>query len=438
MVRAPLRIAWFSDLARGRPESLSAYCSRLLLPELSQRHRIELFSDSFSPCEFGLPHHHYLNAYKRHRQEPFDLFFYQLEDSRTCRFIRGHIGLMPGVVWVHDLFCKDLGPEACHTSPWEHTISQFYEPALGFSDRSVAPHQLWPRIYREASLCPVVLFSSQWARDEFSRMTSNRLEAAVGGHRSEVVPIPVDSALVNAGLKAQGADVVRIACADVPELEGRMHKVLPALRSLSRPWSLTWMLDPEEIDSARLLVREFGVDDGRVRFVSPRSPETWAAVVRESDLAAYMHVSTFGHLAPYVHISMALGCPTVVARAAQGEDLPEDVVFHIVPGMHEAAQFLAVVEAVISGGVAAYGAPGKRYVQSVGDPAKVGAQLSDILTSSVGDLSIVMERWGALEQRAQAALCEEVRGLVGSPGSGLAVDAFDQVINPSIRELGWE
>jgi hypothetical protein len=197
------------------------------------------------------------------------------------------------------------------------------------------------------------------------------------------------------------------------------------------------MLDQEEVERARLLVREFGIEDGKVSFVSPRSPEAWAEVVRESDLAAFLHVSTFGHLAPYVQISMGLGCPTVVARAAQGEDLPEDVAFHIVPGMHEAAQFMAIVEAVKAGDVMAYGAPGRRYAQSVGDLTTVSAQLTDVLTSSAVDLSIVMERWSALGVRAQEALCEEVRGLVGSQPGCVGPDAFDEVITPSMRELGW-
>lgn len=437
MVSQSLRIAWFSDLARGRAESLSAYCSRLLLPELSTRHDIEVFSESFSTSEFGLPHHHYLNAYRRHRDKPFDVFFYQLEDSRACRFIRGHIGLMPGVVWVHDLFCNDLGPEACHTSPWEHTIKQFYDPSLPFAERSVAPHQLWPRVYREASLCPVVLFSSQWARDEFSRMTSNRLEASLGSHYADVLPVPVDESLARSDSSAQRRETLRIACANVTGLEGRMHKVLPTLRQVSGQWSLTWMLDSHEVEAARALVHEFGIDEARIRCTSPRSPETWASIVRESDLALHLHVSTFGHLAPYTQLSMALRCPVVVARAAQGEDLPENVAFHIIPGMHEAAQLQGVIEAIQARAGMALGLEGFRYALARGEVASVASRLSEYLRSSASALSAVMKGWAELGARAEAALCEEVKMLVGSRHDGAEADGFQHVIEPSLRELGW-
>jgi len=437
MISRPLRIAWFSDLARGSVESLSAYCSRLLLPELSTQHEVELFSESFATSEFGLPHHHYLKAYRRHREKPFDIFFYQLEDSRACRFIRGHIGLIPGVVWVHDLFCNDLGPEACHTSPWEHTIKQFYDHSLEFADRSVAPHQLWPRVYREASLCPVVLFSSQWARDEFSRMTSNRIEATSGAHRAGVLHIPLDESLVKSGVELRGKETLRIASATVTGLEGRMHKVLPALRRVSGEWSLTWMLDPHEVEAAQALVKEFGINEARITYASPRSPERWASIVRESDLALHLHVSTFGHLAPYVQLSMVLQCPVIVARAAQGEDLPENVAFHIIPGMHEAAQFLGIVEVIRAHKGAGLGEAAHRYVCATGEVSSVASQLSEQLRTSASDLSVVMNRWVELGARAGAALREEVGMLVGSQHAGDDIDAFRQVIQPSLRELGW-
>jgi hypothetical protein len=442
MANSGLRIAWFSDLSARRSESLSTYCTRLLVPELTKRHAIEIFTDDATAtgesAAFGAPVLNYLNAYKRHRDAPFDIFFYQLEDSRACRFIRGHIGLVPGVVWVHDLFCNDLGPEACHTSPWEHTIRQYFYAALDFSDRSKAPHQLWPRAFRETSLCPVVLFSSPWAQSEFKRMVSNRLESGDGLHHSAVLPAPVE-AVSTFYRPVEGP--FNIATTSVPGIEGRSHKVLPSLHKLKGDWHLTWMIDPHELRSAQELVSEFEIPQERVTFVVERSVTKWANIVGASHVALHLHTSPFGHLAPFIQLSLGCGTPAVVARLAQGEDFPDDVVFGITPGLHEAAELQAVFEELmserarqqISGG---YGALGARYISETSGLAVVADRLSQTLSEAAPHVSYVMGRWQAISRRAGGALLNEVRDLV-SAGNREVVSAYDSVIAPAVKELGW-
>lgn len=439
-----LRIAWFSDLSMRRPESLSTYCSRLLLPELSKQHSIEVFSDEAALVGasgmFGLPVFHYLNAYKRHTEQPFDLFFYQLEDSRACRFIRGHIGLVPGVVWVHDLFCKDLGPEACHTSPWERTIRQFFYPTLEFADRSKAPHQLWPRVFRETSLCPVVLCSSAWALQEFRGMVSTRLESSDGAHWSQVVPVPVTAQRVGGIIDRSENTPIRIATLSVPGIEGRSHKILPMLQQLREDlnftWRLTWMIDEHEREAALALVREFGIDESCVTLVASRSAERWSEVVFQSDVALHLHSSPFGHLAPFVQISFAHACPVVLASSAQGEDFPEEVAFRINPGVHESSELRDVLIELMKDRAKLYGAQGAQYVRSCNDPARIAKLLSEILVEEAPQVSYVMDRWQTIGRRGRIALLEEVRTLV-TGGEGDVVSAYTHVILPALFELGW-
>jgi hypothetical protein len=439
-----LRIAWFSDLSVGRPESLSTYTTRMLLPELAKEHEIEVFSDqvnlSADQGYLGVGINHYLNAYKRHRDQPFDLFFYQLEDSKACRFIRGHIGLVPGVVWVHDLFCSDLGPEACHTSPWELSIRQFFDPNLDFSDRQKAPHQLWPRAFRETSLSPVVLFSSKWALSEFSRMVSNRLESSDGMHFSGVVPVPVSLPPQFDRSHAESSQF-NIATLSVAGIEGRSHKVLPVLRELNCDWRLTWLIDPQERATAQGLVAEFGISVDRVTFIEERSAERWGKIVAESDLALHLHTSPFGHLAPFLGISLAHECPVITACSAQGDDLPDSVVFKITPGLHESAQLREILLELIAATEVSnkryiYGAPGLTYAREYFNPERIARLLSDVLVEQAPQVSYVMDRWRAISKRADKALLSEVRGLV-SAGECDVVSAYDSVLAPSLEELGW-
>lgn len=441
MSNSGLRIAWFSDLSIGRPESLSTYCSRLLLPYLSKQHQIEVFSDlalvDNSSDAFNLPYYNYLKAYQRHAERPFDLFFYQLEDSRACRFIRGHIGLMPGVVWMHDLFCNDLGPEACHTSPWELTIKQFYDPKLDFADRLKAPHQLWPRAFRETALSPVTLFSSRWALNEFSRMVCNRLESPSGSHRSEVLEVPIDLPVDPVNREDRQKELFTISTLSVPGIEGRMHKVLPVLRELDFPWKLVWMLDHSERERADSLIREFGISEDKVVFLSSREDKVWSDVVSESDVALHLHTSPFGHLAPFIQRSLLAGCPSVVALSAQGEDFPSDVVFGVTPGTHESMQLRLILEALARSPVGGVALAGESYARSTFSAELVAEKLSGLLTESAPDLSYVMDRWNSIRKRAQRQLVSEVQALAAGVDDDF-IGVSERVINPALAELGWD
>jgi hypothetical protein len=399
---------------------------------LARDHDVEIFTDTTASTNFGLQSSHYLTAHRKHQRTPFDIFFYQLEDSKACRFIRGHIGLVPGITWLHDLFYNDLGPEAFHTSPWETTIAQYHDPSVAFYDRSKAPHQLWPRAYRETSLSPVVLFSSPWARNEYRRMVSARLEGLSEEHPAEVLPIPVKAPRQ---IPARVGDMLRLASASVTGIEGRMHKVLPALRTLSSPWKLTWMIGSEEVRAAEELVEEFGLSSS-VRIVAGRTAESWRSILVESDVALHLHASVFGRLAPFAQISLSMGVPTVVSLAAQGEDFPESAVFHVVPGSHEGRQVREIAEVIARHGAAACGEKGRRFALEANDPSKLAETLASLLTEWAPHVAYVMDRWERLRQRGQRALLEEVRVLVDKNDQS-SMNPFRRVLSDPLRELGW-
>jgi hypothetical protein len=430
-----LRIAWFSDLGKLNPGSVAAYTTTLIVPLVSREHDIELFSDSFSSSsELGLPHFHYLTAYQRHAKVPYDLFVYQLEDGPHSRFSRGHIGLVPGVVWIHDLFCRDLGPEACHTSPWEHSIKQYYDSQLPFSDRAIAPHQLWPRLYRETSLCPVTLFSSEWASAEFGRMISNRLESYEGGHVTEVLRIPVSSPATQS--QVAESRCFTVASASGVGIEGRSHKWLATLRSFGEPWKLLWMVDEREREGAESLLREFGIPHQSVELHVGRSPQVWSSLVQRSDCALHLHTSAFGGIAPYAQISMSHARPVIVAPSAQGEDIPECAALHVVPGIHEMAHLAEVLKLIRADTARRLGEVGADYVRDFHSPERIARQLSDNLVQWAPYVSYVMAKWDSLRGRAGRELLCEVQQLVDTQDVS-DISGFEHVIKPAVTELGW-
>jgi glycosyltransferase involved in cell wall biosynthesis len=428
-----LRIAWFSPLIEQgeSPRSLSQYCSDLLLPILKDRFEIETFSSSFSTPYPWIKHSHYLNAYKRHREHPFDLFFYQLEDGVAGRFARTQVGMYPGVTWVHDIFLGDLGSEALHTSPWERTVAQFHENSLLFSERDHLPHQLRPHAYREVSVSPLVLFDSHWARKEFLGLVSNRVEHVNGAHRSEYVPVPVRA--TPALRKSVSGRTFEIVTQSSPGIEGHMHKSLQALKALKGPWHLTWMLDASESSRARALVEEFEASD-RVTLLEDRSTGVWNELLLTADVALHLHNSPFGHLGPYLHLSMAAGVPSVVLKAAGGEEFPAEAVFLVVAGAFETAQLLGIFEALSREGGRRFGEAGREFISREADVTKVAKQLETLFHDVAPSFSEVLPRWAALYDRAEDALVSEIKPLVDSADSGVP-SAFELIITPFVEEI---
>lgn len=116
------RIAWFSPL-KDSPVLRSPWVTRQLLPLLPSDWQVELFVDSEDWTTvthnetnknsqanfFGRPVFHFLRAFARHREQPFDIFFYQLEDHPACHYIDLSLELQPGVVLFHDIHLNRVG-----------------------------------------------------------------------------------------------------------------------------------------------------------------------------------------------------------------------------------------------------------------------------------------------------------------------------------------
>src|SRR5262245_27559113 len=87
------RIAWLSAPRAG---SASAHTEAELIPFLRGSFEIEQFSPGGDrPLA---------DAVRVHREKPFDLFFYQVEDDPECDPVRAHLLLVPGAVLYHDVW----------------------------------------------------------------------------------------------------------------------------------------------------------------------------------------------------------------------------------------------------------------------------------------------------------------------------------------------
>ena len=433
MASDKLRIAWFTHLARSNEvvATISQYCTDLLLPLMKDEFDIEVFSGLPPGSHLGLPRYNTLNAYQRHRANPFDLFFYQVEDGPLGRVVRTQVGMMPGISWMHDTFLSDPGAEGIHTSPWERSVQQMLDLSLPFLERDSLPLQPQPQGYRETSVSPIVLYNSEWAEGTLHRFLSGRYEYASCGHRADSLPVPV--APVEDARPTEATRLFEIVAVSSTRLDGRAHKFLPALADCSRPSRLTWVIEPGERADAERMIAEFGVKD-RLILVEGNSPEMWRSLVAKSDLALHLSSNPHTRMSPYLELSMAAGVATVVMRVGRGETISEDIAFSIIPGLHETAQLVSVFDAVAMGDSRRFGQAGQDVVKRNNDPLHVAARLSSIFRESAPILANVTRAWSGLYDRAEVALLEEIRQLVDAP-VGEMPGVYERILRPFVDEM---
>lgn len=433
MTARKLRVAWFAAVSPCDVEarSVSHYAAELLIPLLRDEFEIEVFSASYGGEYEGVPLHHYLNAFRRQREAKFDLFFYHCGDNPQERFIRMHLGLMPGVSWLHELYFVDLGAEGMHTSPWEHTVKQYLEPSLPCAHRDPPPIHVWPAAYRETALSPVVILPSTELATEFASWKHRRIEAFPGAHVTESLPLPVSSTIERSSGSTDG--VFRIVARANAHRDGRGHVFLPALARLDRPWHLEWVIDPADTGRAMKLIEEFSLGD-RVTLREGLSFQGWSSRVAESDCALHFAAPTSGSISPYLELSLAAGCPSVVIEQVRTGEIPDTAVFKIQPGLRETSQIAGVLEVIANSGSRELGISGREFVQRERNISMTAERLGALFRMAAPLLSGVMERWGTVQTNALKGLERDLRSIIDAPLEGVP-GSFDYLVTPWLEEL---
>jgi hypothetical protein len=341
---------------------------------------------------------------------------------------------MPGVLWAHDLYLSDLGAEALHTSPWEQTIRRYHDRSVSFSDRDHAARQFAPVAYREVSLNPVVLCSSQRGLMTVKQITADRVTTDYsGGFDLGYLPVPIEA--TQRSRKSRTTEVpLRVVTAAGVGLEGRSHTFLPALKAAQGTWDLLWMIDACEQQRAESLLEEFKVQH-EVSLVVGRSPQAWSRMVDSADVALHLHNYFFGHLAPYLQISLEAGVPCVTLRAIGGVDFPESAVWTVVPGHAESKQISEALSLIGKVGPVGAGLHGQEVARHESEASSVADRLAATFERSAPVLAPVMERWGQLFAEAKGELFKEVQALMD--GAACDVSAYEELFLPAVRELGW-
>ncbi|MCO6431640.1 MAG: hypothetical protein J5J00_12325 [Deltaproteobacteria bacterium] len=431
-----LRVAWFSPLSISSTngDSPAGYFTELALPHLRERFEIELFHGGFEGYR-DYPTHHYLKAFSLHRRNPFDIFFYHLEDHPRTNFVRCHLGLIPGVVYFHDYILSTYGPEPMLNSPFPDVVRRFGGEDLPWPDREKSYHREGPYAVREAAFSAISLFSNERNLDEWKRSRpkgiADRYLHNLPG--SFYLPYPVDSQLAQRERPGRGIKTV-IYCG-TPRIEHRAHKVLQAIGQVPN-LNFVWLIDRLERERAEAMLGEFSVN--RFELVEGRSPIRWGQLLEGADATIHTLFSVYGQCAPYLPMSLMAGIPALVTNFGACEYLPDNIVFKIRPGETEACEIKEVLTALASGAAYFDSELQRSYAIETHERAQVADELAQILEGSASMLSGLQEDWEKFEVSARDALLQEANGLSGEPEAELALgDYFDQSLRPVFEELGW-
>lgn len=443
------RVAWFSCLYQGscsaatrteggvdaHAQSVSAYYSEQLLPILKEKYEIELFHDSFESYK-DFPTFHYLTAAQRHKEKPFDLFFYQLEDGKAAAFCRMHMTLIPGISLFHNFLLVDDGPEPILNSPWTDVAKRFKQEQMPWPDRNKVFSKVGKAALREAAMCFVPVFASQ--KDYGDYLNQSKENIAPGKSAAAFFlwpPVSAQSAArhVSSNASADGNKRTILFCGS-PRIEHRAHCLLAALGSLGNRFSLKWLLSEAELAQAKNLCEEFDVSD--CEFVRGRSPENWAHLLEQGQIVIHTHFSVFGNLSPYLQMSLMAAKPCIVSDFGASDFLPSEAVFKLPLGHDEVPVLKHTLEYLSEHSELRTIEKAREFALEFFETKSVAYQLDYIFQQSLTLLSESMKKWNAFETDAQRTILDETRGR-RAEGLNFIAAAEDEFLNRAFSDLGW-
>lgn len=432
-----LRVAWFSPPQQRaganpleRRFSKSGYLSEVLLPHITKDCDVELFSAQAGIQIGDVTSRHYLTACSRDSSNKFDVFFYNLENGKQSDFCRLHLGLQPGLCWVHDFTLIDDGPEPILNSPWSWQVDAFSSR----KDQLIWPTKkdeflpVRPQALREVGMSLGVLFSSERDLSHFRALNPARLNKDDFG---QFLPIPLPTPTFETknswpSREGRGDRALKVACCANPSVESYMHAALRAIAEFSRA-EIVWLIDPEERSRCEGLLSEFGV--GKAQIVEGRTPERWATVLKECDVALHMNFSFYEQMQPWLAFSLAHGVHTITLDFSEADFFPNSVAIKVAPGAKVSVQLHAIFE-MLEEHSFSRNEMAMVFAREQYEASKVAAELHMVLQNFAETSENLRSRWHSFTQLGRRQLLQN--NLLHNDQQHAA--ACSEIF----QELGWQ
>ena len=437
-----LRIAWFSPLnvSNNNTQNISAYVSDTLLPLLKDRFEIDLFHDSFEKYP-DFPTYHFLQASLRHAENPYDIFFYQLEDSLAVNFIRIHLGIIPGMSLFHNIEFSTDGPEPILITPWQAVVAKYNNPAKEWHDRLLFFDKISSLAHRELAFSIQPIFSSLDDIYSVNTILGNRDLFLSDTSSPLYLPIPVKD-FSKANCDFQG---LKIAFVGEPKTSYRIHKVLTTFEKYEGKKEFHWLINADEVSQAEENLREYiGKDWNKTVFLHyGRSTQNWNELVKSCNVAIHTYFGSYGNVSPYLQISLAHNVPAIVSNYAISNTLPEKMVYKVEVGDFETAEILEVLNHLQNTNRNEFNL--NQMAREHFDAGAVADSLSLLFTDMAPKFREVYKKWGEIQKDAREFLINEIKEDTVITGKSLSKDndlsnpiyAWEKAFRPVMQELGW-
>lgn len=423
-----LKVAWFSRFntdKNPKSDSTSAYFSDVLIPILQNEFEIDLYGKEEGRLN-DQRIRHFLSAIRHHRESPYDLFFYQLEDTSEANFIRMHLGAFPGLTLFHDVLFKSEGPPPLTFGIWPELLHAFNHGNCSVEIEKYGQPDRGPVAYRELSMSPFSIFSSSRLCGDARRLIPEvfgRIPSTLGENRL-YLPTPVHI-LKESSRITRLDSAYRIGFVGSPGFENRSIKVLEAMREV--PGELIWLLNKSEIPRAKELAADAGVS--RVTYLEGDSPDSWSRIIPTLDVGIHTFFSVYGTPGPYLPITLASGVPAIVTDFGEGELLPDEVAFKVEPGHREVLSLrenLIALSNLSELEKQAIGTAAKEYAIENYSAPIVARELCHVFNRVAEELKSFYSRWQE----------------VGNWGRKEVISANLQnyepsLVEPTFKEFGW-
>lgn len=428
MALKPLKIAWFSRFntdKNPKSNSTSAYFSDVLIPILQNEFEIDLYGKEEGRLN-DQRIRHFLSAIRHHSESPYDLFFYQLEDTSEANFIRMHLGAFPGVTLFHDVLFKSEGPPPLTFGVWPELLHAFNHGLCKVDIEKYGQPDRGPVAYRELSLSPFSLFSSSRLCGEARRLVPEslgRIPSTLGENKL-YLPTPVHISKESSRVTRLDS-TFRIGFAGSPGFENRAIKVLEAMREV--PGELIWLLKQSEIPRAKELATDAGIT--RVTFLEGESPDSWSRIIPTLDVGIHTFFSVYGTPGPYLPITLSAGVPAIVTDFGEGELLPDEVALKIEPGHSEVLSLrenLITLSKLSEENRKVIGSAAREYAIENYSAPIVARELCHVLNRAASELKGFYSRW------------QEVGSWGRSQVISTNLHSYESsVVEPTFKEYGW-
>jgi glycosyltransferase involved in cell wall biosynthesis len=422
------RVAWFSRFNReGKSpiSSFAAYTSDTLLPIVHQGFEVDLYGKEDGEVNTQRIRH-YLSALRHHKEDPYDLFFYNLDDSEESNFIRMHMGVMPGVTLFHDLLLKSEDPAPLTFSVWPELLKEFNFGSNAVSVKKYGQPDRGAFAFREIALSPISLFASPRLVGEARRLAKESLARIPNfmGTDKLYLPYPVTVPRHMQPVRDSNS-APRIGFFGAPSIENRAAKVCQAMRDIKGEF--VWMLPSASLIQAKEMAHEYGLLN--VTFVEDSSPLAWSRLVGGLDVAVHTYFSLYGTLGPCVQMSLATGVPTIVTSFAESEFLPNSVVFKVEPGHQEVNQIRATIQSILDldrRELDVIGANCRAFAAENNSAEIVGRELCAVFSRARAILEPFYRRWSDVNSWGRSEVI-----------AANLHDYDESLVGDTFKEMGW-